>query len=204
MNRYCVDLGIDLPLFNTQLSPIEFLKSRPIWANNIINNKELAKHSKLDINTELRQEVKDFFDKYNMFIEVVEIFYLFPYGSMSIHNDRAVPGDFSKVNWIYGGKDSVMNWYKVLNGSGGGAPLYTTPINSPSLQYRPHEVELVHTQTVGQPSLVQVGCPHNVVNGSEERFCVSVVFKHKSTRSRVTMQESLEIFKNYIKSEINI
>jgi len=198
MNRYCVDLRIDLPLFNTQLSPIEFLKSRPIWANNIINNKELAKHSKLDINNELRQEVKDFFDKYNMFIEVVEIFYLFPYGSMSIHNDRAVPGDFSKINWVYGGKDSLMKWYEITSDSND-TLIYNTPINSPSRQYKPWEVKLIHEQTVGQPSLVQVGCPHTVVNGPEERFCVSVVFKHKSTRNRIAMSDALEVFKDYIK-----
>lgn len=196
---YCIDLNINLPIFNTTLNPVEFLKSRPAWANNINTNKTLAKHFKLDYETEVSQEVKDFFDRHNFYIEVIEVFYLFPNDVMSIHTDRAVPGDFSKVNWIYGGKDSVMKWYKVINGSGSGAPLYKTPINSPSLQYTAAEVELVNTQAVGHPSLVQVGCPHNVVNGPEERFCVSLVFKHKLTRTRVTMSEAEDTFKEYIK-----
>jgi hypothetical protein len=176
---------------------VEFLKSRAQWANNINTNKTLAKHFKLDYDAEVHQEVKDFFDRHNFFIEVVEVFYLFPNDAMSIHSDRSIPGDYAKLNWIYGGKDSVMKWYKILTAST--APTYTTPINSPSLQYKPYEVELVHTQQVGHPSLVQVGCPHNVVNGPEERFCVSIVFKHKSTRNRVTMYEALEVFKKYIK-----
>jgi len=196
-DNYCVDLNLDLSLFNTTLSPINFLKLRPDWANNIKTNSILAKHTKLDLSTEITQEVKDFFDQHNFYIEVVEVFYLFPNDSMSIHSDRAIPGDYAKVNWIYGGKDSVMKWYKILAAST--APTYTTPINSPSLQYKPYEVELVHTQPVGHPSLVQVGCPHNVVNGPEERFCVSIVFKHNSTRERVTMYEALEVFKEYIK-----
>lgn len=197
-NDFCIDLNLDLSLFNTSLSPINFLKLRPDWANNIKTNSIVAKHTKLDLSTEITQEVKDFFDQHNFYIEIVEVFYLFPNDSMSIHSDRAVPGDYAKLNWIFGGKDSVMNWYKVL--SSGTAPGYITPINSPSLQYKAAEVELVHAQTVGHPSLVQVGCPHNVINGPEERFCVSVVFKHKATRTRVAMHEALEVFKEYVKN----
>jgi hypothetical protein len=178
---------------------VEFLKSRAQWANNINTNKTLAKHFKLDYDTEVHQEVKDFFDRHNFFIEVVEVFYLFPNDAMSIHSDRAIPGDYAKLNWIYGGKDSVMKWYKVLGTPA--APLYKTPIDSPSLQYKAAEVELIHEQAVGKPSLVQVGCPHNVVNGPEERFCVSIVFKHKSTRDRVTMAEAVAVFKDYINYE---
>jgi hypothetical protein len=196
---YCVDLNITLPIFNTILTPVAFLKSRSSWADNINSNKTIAKHFKLNYATEVHQEVKDFFYKHNFFIELIEIFYLFPNDVMAIHTDRSVPGDFSKLNWIYGGQDSVMNWYKVINGPSNRAPLYTTPINSPSLQYAPGEVELVNTQQVGRPSLVQVGCPHNIVNGPEERFCVSVVFKHKSTNKRVTMEEAIAEFREYIK-----
>jgi hypothetical protein len=120
---------------------------------------------------------------------------------MSIHSDRAISGDYSKLNWIYGGKDSVMKWYTVKNSIQSTAPLYKTPIDSPSLQYKAADVELIHEQAVGKPSLVQVGCPHNVVNGPEERFCVSIVFKHKSTRDRVTMAEAVAVFKDYINYE---
>jgi hypothetical protein len=176
---------------------MEFLKSRAVWADNIAGKKEIAKHFKIDLTTELNPEIRDFCDQHDYYIEVVEVFYLFPNDIMSIHSDRAVPGDYAKLNWIFGGKDSVMNWYKVLGAPT--APAHITPINSPSLQYKTAEVELVHTQTVGHPSLVQVGCPHNVVNGPEERFCVSIVFKHKSNRERVTMDEAINAFKEYIK-----
>jgi hypothetical protein len=196
MNDYCVDLNLNLSLFNSTLPPIEFLKLRPVWADNIKINSVAAKHTKLDLLTEITQEVKDFFDRHNFFIEVVEVFYLFPNDTMSIHSDRAIPGDYAKINWIYGGKDSVMKWYKILGAPA--APTYTTPIDSPSLQYEAAEVELAHEQTVGHPSLVQVGCPHNVVNGLNERFCVSIVFKHKSNQKRVTMNEAINAFKEYI------
>ena len=193
---YCIDLNIDLPLFNTNLPVIEFLKSQTAWADNVNIRPHLARHFKLETEN-LTTELQLFFIKHNLHIELVEIFYMYPNNIMGIHSDRHIPGDYSKLNWAFGGADSIMNWYKVKTGEM--HKTNNTPINSPSLVYVPNQVDLIHSQSVGQPSLVQVGCPHNVITKEQERFCVSIVFKHKLTRDRINMSDALDIFRDYIK-----
>ena len=109
-----------------------------------------------------------------------------------------VAGDYAKLNWVYGGDNSVMNWYKI-NSNYTQPLLNTTNINSYALYYKTDEVDLIHSQTIGLPSLVQVGCPHNVVNGSTERFCISLVFENSISKKRLTFNEAVALFKNYIK-----
>ena len=189
-------MSLNLPLFLTDLPEVEFLKSHSVWADNRVTNRLKAKHFQIK-EENIHPSLKLFFDEKKLYIGLIEVFYCFPYDITSIHSDRAMPGDFAKINWIFGGKDSLMNWYKVLT-EAPNKSVHKTPIDSPSLQYKAEEVELIYRCNINQPSIVQVGCPHNIVNMSEERFCVSLVFKHKSNNSRVTMNESLNIFKDYI------
>lgn len=196
MNNYCVDLNLDLPLFNSNLAPVDFLKSKPIWANNVHTNRKLAHHFMLDVAIDLSKEIHDFFNSFNFRIVVAEVFYTYPNGIGSIHSDLNKSGDYSKINWAFGGIGSAMNWYSVNDRTVGS--INTTTINSYSIHYPIESVELVHSQAVGCPSLVQVGCPHHIVNAGEERFCLSIVFHNAISNKRPTMAEALEIFKNYI------
>lgn len=195
MNDYCVDLNLALPLFNSNLPPIDFLKSRPSWASNVHTNRKLAHHFMLDITNDISKELHTFFNSFNFRIVVAEVFYTYPNGVGNIHSDLNKQGDYSKINWVFGGKSSIMNWYRVKDQTIGS--INTTTINSYSIHYPDDSVDLVHSQVVGCPSLVQVGCPHHIVNASEERFCLSIVFHDAISNKRPTMAEALEIFKSY-------
>lgn len=183
MNEYCIDLDLDLPLFNSALNPVEFLKQ----------HYQITNHFQVDIK-DISDELKSFFTNQNLSIKQIEIFYRRPNNVGNIHSDTEIVGDYSKLNWVYG--DGIMNWYKTTKDY---TPtvLTTTSIKSYALYYKTSEVELVHSQKVGQPSLVQVGVPHNVINGASERFCVSIEFEFNKIRP--TFAEAQLLFKDYIR-----
>ena len=201
MNPYSIPLNFELPLFNTKLSPIDFLKSQPAWATNVKTNRRLASHFQLNWRIDLSHELKQFFLKHNQEIMVCEIFYRYPNIFSSIHSDNAQRGDYSKMNWILDGEDSEMHWYTIndkFRNKIEPETKNTSPINSYSITYKPAEVDLVYSENVRGPALVQVGTPHNVRNGNQERWCVSIVFRDRSLGRRPTMVEANEIFKQYL------
>jgi hypothetical protein len=184
MNNYCVDLQVDLPLFDSNLSPVEFLKQKYTLTGHF------------QINTDdLNKKLSLWFLNLGLSIRLIEIFYRQPNAVGNIHSDTSIPGDYAKLNWVYG--NGIMNWYKIagINNS----TIHITDINSHAIYYKESEVELVHSQKVGQPSLVQVGCPHKVINFDSERVCISLVFESINTKQRLTFQEAKTLFKDYIK-----
>lgn len=126
-------------------------------------------------------------------VSYAECFRLNPFQPNNIHTDT-VRGDYVKINWIYGGKDSTMSWYSPK--SAVDKPLMLTSTGTTYENYEPEEVTLVHSQQLHSPSLVQVGVPHNVQNYSELRYAVSLVIAKGD--KRLTMDEALVIFKDYI------
>ena len=201
MNVYSIPLNFELPLFNTKLSPIEFLKSQPAWATNVNTNRRLASHFQLNWKIDLSHKLKQFFFKHNQEVLLCEIFYRYPNIISPIHSDEQQSGDYSKMNWILGGEDSEMHWYTINDkfyNKTALEPKNATPINSYSIIYLPAEVDLAYSENVRGPALVQVGLPHNVRNGNQERWCVSIVFRDLGLGRRPTMVEANEIFKQYL------
>lgn len=187
MIKYCVDLDLKIPLFKSRLDPVEFLKQ---------GDQHLSKHYTISKDL-LSNDITEFFNNFGLAIRIVEIFYR-PAGVNSrIHIDTQTPGDFVKLNWAYGGEGSVMSWYTPHENYRG--VLDSTPVASYATYYKQDEVTLLHSEKVGQPSLVQVGIPHSINNNLTERFCVSIVFEYNDTKERPTFSQSYEIFKNYIK-----
>jgi diaminopimelate epimerase len=68
---------------------------------------------------------------------------------------------------------------------------------SPSLRFAESEVEEIERTPIAYPAVVQVGIPHNVINVTENRYCISFIFLNQDN-SRPTMQDSVKIFKNYL------
>ena len=200
MNPYCVNLNFNSSVFKSDLSPIDFLKNKSDQlkeydSKNIRHTK--STHFKLDIETDLSDEVKDFFDSHNQDIVLAEVFCRRSKEISVIHSDDKLPGDYSKMNWVFGGLDSVMNWYK-LKDENDLPNIYETSIRSYSLIYRMGQVELLYSEAFRGPSIVQVGIPHNIVNLKEERYCLSIVFKDRILKRRPTVLEAAEIFKDSV------
>jgi hypothetical protein len=127
-------------------------------------------------------------------IQLVELFYTSPHSVTPVHID-ASGGDYTKMNFIYGGNDSKMGWYstkpninKLVNSSN---------IGTPYVSFELSDVDLIDQQIVKFPSIVQVGIPHNILNYEEPRYCLGIVIA-KIKGGRINMNESLEKFKNYI------
>jgi len=201
MNPYCVPVNINLPLFNTKLSPVDFLTGQPQWADNVKTQPMLATHFALDWQDAVSKELQEFFYDHGQKICLCEIFFRYPNTVSPIHSDTKSIGDYSKINWILGGKDSTMHWYlpndKFFN-KDTEKTKNKTLVNSHSIWYTPEEVDLVYSEDVRGPAIVQVGIPHNITNRNQHRFCVSLVFRNAKTGARPTMSEATEIFKQSI------
>jgi hypothetical protein len=152
-----------------------------------------TKHMEIPLN-DINYNLISFLSTLNLTIAFAELFYTLPFSVTVIHLD-AFGGDYTKLNYVYGGNNSFMNWYKqknnILNS------LSTTIINSPYISYTKHQVVLIDTQQVKFPSIVQVGIPHNIHNFEEPRYCLSLILR-KHDNTRLTMAESIELFTEII------
>lgn len=122
-----------------------------------------------------------------------EVFYTPPGQVTKIHVDDA-GGDYTKLNYVFGGKDSLMYWWQQKTGVSNVAE--DTEIDSQYTIYKTTDVDLIDQRSVKFPSLVQVGIPHNIENFEEPRYCLSLVLIKQY--NRLTMAESIEIFKQYL------
>jgi len=116
-----------------------------------------------------------------------------PYFKGTIHTDND-GGDYVKLNWIYNGFDSILNWYKPINDVEKNKNVVSKEYTF--IQYDESEVELLYSQSVTLPSLIQVGIPHNVINFNEPREYLSIVLLYKDIR--ISMHDSIKIFNQYL------
>ena len=151
-------------------------------------------HTKIPLN-DINNDLISLLSTLNLTVVFAESFYTAPFAFKPIHIDTPHLSDYIKLNYIYGGKNSLMYWWK---------PKFNTPkepsktaIDIPYIGYTIDEVELIDEQPVKFPSIVQVGIPHNVRNSEEPRYCLSLVL-YKQDNTRLTMAESIEIFKQYL------
>ena len=174
----CVNLNLDI---------------NPLSEGLDINSYGTIEHMRIfleDINVDLISFLKTL----NLTIVWAELFYTPPFQFTTIHTDDA-GGDYTKLNYIFGGKDSLMYWWQQKPGVSNIAE--DTGIDSQYTIYKTTEVNLIDEQQVKFPSIVQVGIPHNIRNFEEPRYCLSLVLR-KQNKTRLTMAESIEIFKQYL------
>ena len=199
MTDYCINLNLDI-------EPIDGVET----LQNCINDSTeyVHYHSTLVLNSKYIV----FLLKLGLVIDHIEIFHSTPNMFTPIHSDIGqvpfTPGDIVKLNYVYGGKDSVMNWWEPIAGathtlsptrnndenSPGSIP--AGPIIGESHGYKVKDLNWLHSSSIGHPSIVQVGIPHNVQNREEERYCLSVVLLKDG--KRLTMSDAKAIFAQYI------
>jgi hypothetical protein len=174
MNAFCVPITL-------KLDPLT--KSASAYG--------IEPHTRIPLE-EVSSHFVDFLAQRNLKIFLVEMFYNPPFKVSRIHID-ALGGDYSKINFVYGGEKSLMCWYQtdvVKN------QIDYTNINTRSVDYRADEVVLAHRRTVRSPSIVQVGVPHNIINAARARWCVSVVPVSADTQKRLSFQDTVSLFKD--------
>jgi len=182
MNDFCINLHFpDIPLFKEQ----QFLS--------ILKTKN---HHRIDPN-DLHPAMHLEFNKLGLEIVFVESFFKTPFQENRIHKDAPGYTDATKINWVFDGMGSTMNWYEPKNDK----VLPLQDITSIGVQYsyyqRP-DLNLLHSQQVLSPSIVQVGIPHDITMGPDYRHCISAFFKIQNTNEYITFNESKDLFKDYI------
>jgi hypothetical protein len=175
-------LNLNIPLFKEGVS-IEDISKQPI--------------DRLNQKIHLNKDLLTFFDSLNLIVLLVETFFKRPGNTDHIHIDNS-GGDYVKLNWVFGGGDSRMCWYKPIDSLN--KTVLRTTIGTPYVSYLPDEVIEIESVVVSNPTLVQVGIPHDVQDVTEDRLCVSILFLNKKTGKRLTMADARELFQQYLRN----
>lgn len=145
---------------------------------------------------QIHPKMREWLDRMGINVIWAEIFYRKPGDHGGVHTD-STPGDFTKINWIYGGKSSRMFWYTVTDPKAIDRKPNITPVDTNYTSFKMSEVKPVYSEELLGVYLLQVGAPHLVLNPREDRYCICFVLADK-TGKRLTMLESYEILKDYI------
>lgn len=189
MNTYCSKVNIPIqPLINFDV----YDPSRQRNLNKYYSNLEY-----IPLNF-LNPELSSYLNKKNLQVTLIDIFYCNPGQSHPIHVDQPhvkkfTDGDYVRLNWIYGGSDSEMIWYKFKDSV---EKVDRTKVAH--MTYNEMDMDQIHSQTILDTQLVQVGVPHTVKAGTEKRYAICCDISHKYSRSRVTMADALKIFQDVI------
>lgn len=180
---YCYNLNLDI-------KPLKFdLELKDVYRS----------HENYSVN-DVNPELVDFLSQRNISIGWVEIFHkdpgMSPYGQIHLDEFR---GDFVKLNWVYGGSDSHMCWYKENNPVE--KPIQSTEVNTPYIGFNIYEVTMVHKEKLQGPCIIQAGIPHNVIMGREYRHALSMVLLDTTSKSRKRLEynDSVTAFADYIR-----
>jgi len=153
------------------------------------------KISMLDTNL-LNKELVEFLKSVNLRIPLVEVFFKNSQYPETIHIDSQ-GGDYTKLNWVFGGGQSKMCWYKPKPNVKRLSLI--TEINTLYFYYERADVELIESTQIINPTIIQVGIPHSIIDVTQDRFCVSLVLRNAITNRRVSMKDTVSLLEKYIK-----
>lgn len=124
-----------------------------------------------------------------------ELFYTPPDRSIPIHADGITLDNKVKLNFQYGGAGSEMKWYQRSSG----AAESTVPgqfgryITVPAAQ-----ATQVWSARIGQPSLINAGVLHNITNGHEPRWVVSIPLWDVAANRNLQWDDAVEKFRSWL------
>jgi len=167
----------------------------PFLHQNFDCKKIFIAHSIVNTETTLDKSTLDFFRDYGINITSVELFYRRPHPKYGIvHVDNVGYSDRLNLNYVVGGEDSVMSWFKPLKEG------YTTTGDTGATPMRYHfeDVELIHSAEIKQPSMIQSAVPHAILNQKKPRWCICANIRDIKTRDVITMQDGIDRLKEYL------
>lgn len=145
----------------------------------------------------LNPDMKNLLASIGIFVVYIDLFYRKPRHQGTIHVDNN-GGDFTKINWVYGGRGSTMHFFELKDPeSHRDKPILLTEANTEYKRYMFSEVEHKYQSTMPKPCLVQVGKPHLIINPLEDRYALCFVTVDKNG-NRIPMKEAQQMLKEYI------
>jgi hypothetical protein len=116
-----------------------------------------------------------------------EVFYLPPYHSYDIHCDGHEVDNKCKLNYIINGDDSTIYWYRAVDINK--IISSYSKSNTKYLKLEKNNAEEIGQATLMNFNLVNVGDFHTVVNGKNDRWCISIVVADKNSKERLNYDE---------------
>jgi hypothetical protein len=141
-------------------------------------------------------------------IAQIELFVTPAGGKLGIHIDSASPSGSVKMNFSYGDSNAYMEWFKFKNG-------FAIPKNEwldsrdyemdqeedqnkITLRYHDNDCELICSELIRRPSIVNVSSPHglNCENSDIKCMTVAVLFEQylNNKWNKITMPKALELW----------
>lgn len=164
-----------------------------------------AQYSRFDTNmmfwlkfADMDSNFVKFLAQCRMMVHHAEAFYIAPGQSLVIHIDGPTISNCCKLNWVYGGQGSKMQWWAQKDP---GRQLETkrTPTGTRYVQFDREECKMIWSDSIGCPSLVNVGVPHSVDNSmsSEPRWCLSYMLSDSETDKKLEWADAADRLKDY-------
>lgn len=180
-NQYCLNLDLGFVVDSSILDTIDVDPSR---VNHfVIKN--------------IDKKLTDFLSSLGIAVPYAEIFYTPPLRILPLHVDGDYLSNFCKLNFIFGGEGSLMQWWELKDKD---VPL-NYHINKNGTRYlriETNECEFVWQEKVGQPGLVNIGRPHQVVNCTNTpRWCMSYCLYDNINKGMLQWENASKIFEQY-------
>jgi hypothetical protein len=188
INKYCAKLNLG---FNIDFNIINILEKK------IINKKE-KQHFRIDDLIDIN--LLNFLKQFDLSIALGEVFFLPPGIGHSIHVDGPFMDNHCKINWVQGGGDSEMKWFKPFDKRA--YQKLSTPIGTTYLKFDKKYCDEVYSCSIKSPSLVNTGQPHMVKNTSDsDRWALSYVLSPANIREKVQWIEAYKKLENFIEKD---
>ena len=158
------------------------------------DNIKKAGHYPIDVDLDVNPALIKMLKSFGILVCRAEAFYRTQNCKPWIHSD-AMPGDYVKINWVVGGKDSIMQWFTVNPNIH--KEITTNKLNTTVCLFDQSEVTLAYEEMIQSPSLVQVGAPHNIINPLEDRICISLILADTNNK-KITMANARKILASLI------
>lgn len=153
----------------------------------------------------LGQPIIDCLKERGVYFAHVALFHTPPRGFLPIHTDTYILPNFAKLNFVYGGQASSMQWYKLKPGYvlqpviTDDQKKYRTPTGSDVayVSIPGGECTLAARTRIGTPTLINAGQPHSVLNNTDEhRWCISVPLRSLVDDHKLEFSEAAELLKD--------
>jgi hypothetical protein len=132
-------------------------------------------------------------------IRDVQRFYTPPDGVLLPHVDCDHVNNYTKLNYVFGGAGSKMNWFQLKPGAKSIA--LGTEVGTRYLAAIPRDLEPVHSASIGFPSLINSGQFHSITNGPDARICYSFMLCYANDPEKnLDWADAMVMFKDWFQT----
>lgn len=149
--------------------------------------------------TRINSEFIDWLSGLGLSFFKARFFNSLPHQNYLLHIDGKADVECTKLNIVFNSHESVMNWYRPLDGYSGKYDKNTVGEYIPF--FEKNKCRVVHSARVDTNCIVQGNRIHdlqNQFNNGKCRKCYSFFLLDSKTQRRLTWTGALDVFKNYL------